>query len=353
MRQQKETHIVFLYSEMAGYFLACLRALSAKVDRITVFHWPVNPEAPFDFVMPDSAVRFIDRTTLDEGALLAAVSDCEPSAIVCSGWMDKGYLSVLKHLDKRVPSLCIIDTHWRGDLKQRLLCMLAPWRLRDRFTHAWVAGDPQRRYAEQLGFKSPEILDGYYSADVPLFEQVYRARQPILQDLPRVFIYVGRYIRHKGIYTMWSAFSKARAQSGHDWELWCVGTGEEYEQRVEAEGIRHFGFLQPEEMSELMTKAGVFVLPSLFEPWGVVVHEYATAGFPMILSDRVGAATRFLRQGENGLLYDPTDENALVKAFVKMMDSAPEHLSDMAERSHELGTGLDPVQWSDKLISLS
>ena len=44
--------IVFLYSEIAGYFLACVKALSKEAD-VMVVRRRVNKEAPFEFNFPD------------------------------------------------------------------------------------------------------------------------------------------------------------------------------------------------------------------------------------------------------------------------------------------------------------
>ena len=42
--------IVFLYTELAGYFLACINELTKRDDvEVHIFRWPVNKEAPFNF----------------------------------------------------------------------------------------------------------------------------------------------------------------------------------------------------------------------------------------------------------------------------------------------------------------
>ena len=42
--------ILFLYSELAGYFIACAKELGRAewVEAVRIIHWPVNPEAPFE-----------------------------------------------------------------------------------------------------------------------------------------------------------------------------------------------------------------------------------------------------------------------------------------------------------------
>ena len=40
--------IVLLYSELAHYMLQSISTLTNEFD-VTIFHWPINSEAPFDF----------------------------------------------------------------------------------------------------------------------------------------------------------------------------------------------------------------------------------------------------------------------------------------------------------------
>src|SRR2546422_11478662 len=54
--------------------------------------------------------------------------------------------------------------------------------------------------------------------------------------------------------------------------------------------VRFLGFRNQSELPALYDLCDVFVLPSLFEPWGLVVNEVMNAARPVIVSDRVGAA---------------------------------------------------------------
>ena len=49
-----QVKVIFLYTELADYFLACLKELENHVDEIHVIHWPIRGEAPFVFKVPDN-----------------------------------------------------------------------------------------------------------------------------------------------------------------------------------------------------------------------------------------------------------------------------------------------------------
>jgi glycosyltransferase involved in cell wall biosynthesis len=61
-----------------------------------------------------------------------------------------------------------------------------------------------------------------------------------------------------------------------------------------------------------MARAGVFVSPSLFEPFGLAALEAAEAGTPLLLSDI--ATYRELWDGA-ALFFAPNDADALADAF--------------------------------------
>lgn len=60
--------------------------------------------------------------------------------------------------------------------------------------------------------------------------------------------------------------------------------------------------------------ANVFLLPSIHEPFGIVVLEAWSAGLPVIAS-RVGGIPHFVDDGVDGLLFDPEDESSFLAAF--------------------------------------
>jgi glycosyltransferase involved in cell wall biosynthesis len=53
------------------------------------------------------------------------------------------------------------------------------------------------------------------------------------------------------------------------------------------------------------------VLPSEYEPFGVVVNEAMLCGCAAVVSDRVGAGRDLVRGGENGFIFPCGDRNAL------------------------------------------
>ena len=84
------------------------------------------------------------------------------------------------------------------------------------------------------------------------------------------------------------------------------------------EGVDLLGFVQPDSLPALLARSGCLVLPSRFEPWGVVVHEAAAAGLPVVCTSVAGAASRLVLDGYNGVVVPPGDPGALARALLRI-----------------------------------
>jgi glycosyltransferase involved in cell wall biosynthesis len=340
--------ITILYTELADYSLACFRALKECEVKLMLIHWPINPEAPFQFDL-SFCKHVISRNERSDEDLVKSVRDFNPDLILCSGWMDKTYMNICEQHRNKVPVVLSMDNHWTGSLKQHLAILIAPFKLLNTFNRAFVPGNAQKDYALRLGFKEMHIQRGFYSAYTAKFQSVFETtHEQKKNNFPKRFLYLGRYVEHKGIFDLWDAFQKFRV-THPDWELWCVGTGDQFENRVEADGIRHFGFIQPSEMLPILQETGVYILPSHFEPWGVSVHEMAVAGFPMLLSDKIGSEEAFLKG--NGREFQSGNVDSLLDAMQWIAQQDVSQLTQMAERSNALGLRNTPEIWAEKLLS--
>jgi len=342
--------IVFLYTEIATYFLACCKTLLDKGIEVHVVRFPVNAEAPFQFVYPKGMSVYV-RNDLNDEQLLELITEINPSVIVCSGWIDKGYLKVCKKFKNQIPTILTLDNHWRGDLKQQIARFISPFYLHKRFSDCWVPGAIQEKYAQKLGFKKEHILTGFYSCDFDFFHNQYLSNKLEKEKkFPKRFIYVGRYYEFKGIKNLWSAFIELQKEFPNEWELWCLGNGDI--EPVNHSQIKHFGFVQPNDLNSFIQDTGVFVLPSFFEPWGVVVHEFASAGFPIICSDKVGSGNAFVENNYNGYIYRSDSVAELKDAMMKIIQSDVSDLNRMCDRSVEKAKNITPEKWAQQLIKL-
>lgn len=343
--------LLVLYEELAGYFMACITEFAEQNScEILILRKEVNVIAPFHFA--DSAlIKLIDRSALSEAELINSATEFSPDAVFCAGWGYKPYLSICKRFHDKVPVVLGFDNWWNGSFRQRMSTYIAKVYFSKHFDRCFVPGFQQKEFALRLGFPEHRIATGAYSCDFEHFNTFFKKHAADKQThFPKRFIYAGRYSAEKGIELLWKAFISMQEESPNEWELWCLGKGDIAP--IVHPKIKHFGFVQPDAMEDFIKQTSVFILPSLFEPWGVVVHEFAAAGFPLLLSENVGASAAFLEAGENGFSFRPGDADAIADTMKSIVKLSDEELLSMGERSAQIAASVTPKIWAETLFQL-
>ena len=341
---------LFLYTEIAEYFLACCKEL-AKHGEVHIIRWPINKEAPFQF-QENQSLKIYSKSDYDFNQLQQLVASINPDTIICSGWIDKDYLKLTKPYFKKIPTIMTCDTHWNGSFKQRLATIISRFTLLNIFFFFLVPGQIQKQYVLNLGFKEQNIQTSFYSCDLEHFESIYQSQKVQKQSqFPKRFLYVGRYYEFKGIKELWQAFIEMQTEQPNEWELWCLGIGDI--EPINHPKIKHFGFVQPKDLATYTSQTGVFILPSRFEPWGVVVHEFAASGFPLLLSNAVGAKESFLQEHKNGFTFKAQDIADLNRVLKTIVNTPQQDLQAMSVYSNKLAQSISPKKWTENLLKMA
>jgi glycosyltransferase involved in cell wall biosynthesis len=135
-----------------------------------------------------------------------------------------------------------------------------------------------------------------------------------------------------------NAFAKANIPNAF---LVFAGEGPlraELEKRVNKLGlsqrVRFLGFVNQSQLPGIYRAADLFILPSEYEPFGVVVNEAMLCGTPVIVSDRVGARYDLVREGETGFVYPCGDIEALSQLLREVLPDR-ERLKRMGESARQ------------------
>jgi glycosyltransferase involved in cell wall biosynthesis len=335
--------LVVLYEELAGYFISSIEhfAQTTKME-VVIIHKSSNAVAPFK-LETSQYIQLKNRDEISEQDLYTLVYKLQPNYLFCGGWAHKPYLKICKSFKGKIPVAVGFDNQWTGNLKQQLAAIYAKVYFKKLFDKAFVPGSLQKQFAQKIGFKEQDILLGAYCCDYQLFSNIYRDTQNKKEaNFPKVFLYTGRYSQEKGITDLWDAF--VELEDHKNWELWCVGVGAI--PPINHSKIKHFGFIQPKELAPIIEKSGVFILPSHFEPWGVVVHEYAAAGFPILCSTKVGASEVFLEDTVNGYSFTPGNKNEIINVLNKVIQMDESKLIEMSQKSHQISKKITNESWT-------
>lgn len=353
MTAARRTRVLFLCSELAGYLVAATRRFAHLYSvEVHFVQWPINPDAPFQFDLAGWG-HIYDRKDFDYDNLVSLADRLDPDFVYVAGWMDRGYCRAARIIRKRgIPVVCGMDTQWKGTLRQRIRVLAGRGYIRRCFTHIWAAGAPQLALARRLGFADERILLGLYTADVPPFASVYtQARAAKARRYPHTVIYVGRFSPEKGVQDLYAAFKQLKAEGlTRDWTLRLVGAGKLGAEFAAGDGVVIEGFTS--DVPHLAIGAGALVLPSRSEAWGVVLHEFAAAGLPLISSDACGARTAYVEEGANGTTFKAGNIPSHMRALEWLFNRSDEDLLRMGDRSHQLGMALTPDTWAHTAATL-
>jgi glycosyltransferase involved in cell wall biosynthesis len=142
-------------------------------------------------------------------------------------------------------------------------------------------------------------------------------------------LFAGRFVARKGIHELFTAIPSILERvpqtrfvlvGGH-------GTGAAVEVGLPPELERwrdhvHFtGWLSPAEVAAQYQSADIQVIPSWYEPFGMVVLEGMLHGLALVASD-LGGPAEILEHGRTGLLVPPRDAAALAAAVLSLLEDA-------------------------------
>ena len=153
--------------------------------------------------------------------------------------------------------------------------------------------------------------------------RVAAARQRHAPRGPMLF-YFGRLEYEKGVQDLVAALPRIRrAHPGT--RLLVAGTGTAADQLVDAartyrvvRSVSFLGYLPDDELAATLAAADAVVLPSRYEPFGIVALESAAAGAPLVASTAGGLA-ELVVDGETGVSFTPGDVAGLATAVGRVL----------------------------------
>jgi glycosyltransferase involved in cell wall biosynthesis len=115
------------------------------------------------------------------------------------------------------------------------------------------------------------------------------------------------------------------------------------------ERVRFLGFVNQTGLPRVYCSADLMVLPSDYEPFGLVVNEAMLCGCPVIVSDRVGARFDLVKENETGFVYPAGDVEALTAALDRALQHC-ERLRSMGESARERMARWSPQHYVQSLV---
>jgi glycosyltransferase involved in cell wall biosynthesis len=201
-----------------------------------------------------------------------------------------------------------------------------------------------------LGAAPEKVFNLPYLCDINRFATVLpervehvRARHGMHDRF--VFLFSGALTIRKGTDTLLRAFMRLATETDRA-DLLILGDGE---QRLQLEAMVdepvrarvHFaGHVSQADLPAYFAAADVFVFPSRYDGWGVVLNEACAAGLPVITTRQTGAALDLVRDGENGFVLDRDDVDGFYQKM-RFLEQHPAAVRSFGQRSRAIVGGYD------------
>ncbi|GAB2773553.1 glycosyltransferase family 4 protein [Rhabdobacter roseus] len=309
------------------------------------------------------------ETSLDEvpfakrlKALFRTYRSFRPTVLNITGYYD--WAQVLLMLYARSQGVRVILTvesssldHKRSWLKEKL----KSWIVNNANAY-FCFGQTSVAYLKSLGVPEAKIAVSHAAViDETIIRENYQRALAEKASTPlarRHFIYVGRLAPEKNLVALLDAFRKTQQQNppSAEWGLLLVGDGasraelEKYVQEKKIPRVRFTGGCAWYEVPGWLAQASVLVLPSLSEPWGLVVNEAMVCGLPVIVSDRCGCAPDLVEEGLNGFLFSP-DHPADLATSMQYFIQNPEKISAMGVESRRLVASFSSERVAQQMVA--
>jgi glycogen synthase len=194
----------------------------------------------------------------------------------------------------------------------------------------WAFGLPSDKLSMVPNGVNPHDYEGLDKQTLSSFRLKYALPNE------KIVLYVGRLVYEKGIHILINAVPKILAKT--DAKFVIVGSGYMQEQLstiVKSMGLEHkvlfTGFVDEENLLKLQKVSDVSVVPSLFEPFGIVALEAMAAKSPVVVSD-TGGLSEIVEHDETGVKVYPNNTDSLAWGIVKILTDAAyaKHLRENA-----------------------
>jgi glycosyltransferase involved in cell wall biosynthesis len=193
-------------------------------------------------------------------------------------------------------------------------------------------GNLNRQFYQNYGVEDKRLFFLPYAVDNDYFQQCALLASANREELRRslnlspgrpIILYAAKLIDVKRPQDLLTAYKLLSSDGEREPEpyLLFVGDGvlrsslEAQAQETGWQSIRFLGFRNQSELPAIYDLCDVFVLPSKFEPWGLVINEVMNAGKALVVSDRVGCAPDLVKDEENGRTFPVGDVKALADAI--------------------------------------
>lgn len=288
-----------------------------------------------DIMLPDNSFICNGSHDMRKKQIITKVTEFNPNFIIINGYVGFEQKILIKYCQKykikyaiesdtplHIPSNIIKALMKKIYLKRLLYneyCYGFPGGTLQKENFIYYGIPENKNYIMPMSVSKKRLLKEYDR--LPSKEEI-KSKYSLTNK--KVFLFVGRLEKVKNVSLLINAFKDLKA-SYNDCALVIVGDGsqrnalKELSQNID--DIYFMGYQVYPKLIEYYKLADIFVLPSSYESWGLVINEALTFGIPVIVSDKVGCYKDIVKDGINGYVFENNNISELLHYLkITLMD---------------------------------
>lgn len=288
------------------------------------------------------------------------LSEIKPEIVVVAGYREPVMRTAANWaIDSGVTTVLLFVSTW-FDHRRKWWKEFVKKRIVARYSAFAVPGRRSEEYLRKLGvpcnriFEIGNVVDNAHfekTSEIILDNQNY---QRSLLNLPEhYFLVVSRLSPEKNYPRLLESF-QSYCDKGGKWNLVIAGGGPQERELLEMikahgiSGVSFAGWQLYETLPAYYALASCFILPSLSEPWGLVVNEAMACGLPILVSRQCGCSPELCQRGLNSYDFDPRDITEMTGLMLRA-SSGQMDLRAMGKASRQIVSDFTPETWARKL----
>jgi glycosyltransferase involved in cell wall biosynthesis len=193
----------------------------------------------------------------------------------------------------------------------------------DNFIDVYLAiGSQNKKYYLDHNIENKKIVIVPYTVDNNFFNK----KNKFKNNKKLTYIFAAKLIKKKGANILLEAINilNHNKKFNYNSEFLIIGDGymkyslHDYAKINNLKNVKFIPFQNQKKLSEFYQKSDVFIIPSLFEPWGLTVNEAMAAENAIISSSAVASAYDLVSNNVNGYRFKNGDSKDLANKILKI-----------------------------------
>jgi len=342
---------LFLLNSASDYFFNSIEYLCKQGKNQAMVLMSTRAPYNFDYTKYSFSKNIFLLNKINYFVLMKKINNFECDIIYTVNYHLRIYRKIFKNFNG--PVILGTDNMYRNTLKQFISRFISRFYLLP-FIDAIMLPVKKGRHllwAQKMGFSKKQITDNFFSAS----HKFYKNNKKTVR---KSFIFLGRFENEKGIDILLEAYKlykkNCSVKTHYSLNIYGCGSLNDYIKKKinKIQGISLKSFIESDEKKKIITSHSFLILPSIYEPFGVVTHEALCSGRPVILSDECGSR-EIIINNYNGFIFKSHSITDLAKVMIKISKLSNNKIIKMFKNAYLSSFQLSNKKFSQNLTRIS